>query len=440
MDIFQGVLNSILKVLADIWWIVLPLILFFPLRDLYLVYVRDRVIKKMNWVLLEIKVPKDILKTPKAMEQVFSAMYASYSHGFSFLWKYFEGEVDDWYSFEMVGHSHGIHFYVFAPANRKPVIESAVYAQYPDAEITEADDYTNLLPKSLPNQSYDLWGTSLILKKESFYPIRTYPYFEEAQEEKRLDPISSIAEAMAGLKENEWIWWQVIVCPSDFTTGNKWKEEGEQKIAELSGQGKKALGPGWLAGFAEWLGALFIAPFRVPEFGVKKEEKQQFYKFLNPAETEMAKAIDNKISKLGFDTTIRWIYIAPAKDFSSARATAVMGSIRQFNTQNLNNIGPDNKELTLISIGNWKAKFIPYYQKWMLLSRKKKLFANYKARRLRGKMVGKFRPTETKISTFNTEELATVYHFPTMLVATPQLRRLESKRGGAPAGLPVVEE
>ena len=37
----------------------------------------------------------------------------------------------------------------------------------------------------------------------------------------------------------------------------------------------------------------------------------------------------------------------------------------------------------------------------------------------------------------NTEELATIYHFPSATVKTPMLGRVEAKKGTPPASLPV---
>lgn len=37
----------------------------------------------------------------------------------------------------------------------------------------------------------------------------------------------------------------------------------------------------------------------------------------------------------------------------------------------------------------------------------------------------------------NTEELATVFHFPMKSVLTPELPKVEAKRGGPPTRLPV---
>ena len=48
-----------------------------------------------------------------------------------------------------------------------------------------------------------------------------------------------------------------------------------------------------------------------------------------------------------------------------------------------------------------------------------------------------YKPHKRKTIVLNTEELATIYHFPGSVVQTPSLSRIESKKGEPPAGLPV---
>lgn len=434
-DILIGILESIYGVATLTWWIFLPIILFFPLRKIYLIYIQDRYIKKMSWILLEIKVPKEILKTPKAMEQVFAAMYADYSHSISFLQLYFDGLVDSWYSFEIVGHAGGVHFYVYTQTKRRNVIESSIYSQYPDAEIHEVPDYVTTFGSVLPNEVYDIWGTDLGLRRESAYPIRTYPYFEAMVEEQRLDPISAITEVMSGLKDDEAIWLQFVISPSDEDVGNEWKKEGEEIIDKITGRQAAEAGKGIGAILADWFSNLFMAPVEHPIWPDANEKASVgVIKFLNPSEQEIVKNIDAKISKLGFETNIRFIYIDKRDSFTSANATAVMGTIRQFNTQSGNYFKP-GKLLTIPK--GWRPRFIPFYEKLNMLYVKRKLFGAYRDRQVGSRRVGKYRPSGGKIHTFNTEELATLYHFPITAVGAPKLRRLEAQKGAPPAGLPI---
>ena len=434
-DILIGILESIYGTAILTWWIFLPIILFFPLRKIYLIYIQDRYIKKMSWTLLEIKVPKEILKTPKAMEQVFAATYADCTHGITFLQLYLDGLLDSWYSFEIVGHAGGVHFYVYTQTKRRNVIESAIYSQYPDAEIHEVPDYVATFGSVLPNEVYDIWGTDLGLKRESAYPIRTYPYFEAMVEEQRLDPISAITEVMSGLKDDEAIWLQFVISPSDDDVGNDWKKEGEELIDKITGRQAAEARKGIGAVLIDWFSNLFMAPVEHPIWPDADEKAAVgVIKFLNPSEQEIVKNIDAKISKLGFETNIRFIYVDKRDSFTSANAVAVMGTIRQFNTQS-GNIFKPGKQLTLNK--GWRPRFIPFYAKLHLLYVKRKLFSAYRDRQVGSRRVGKYRPTSAKIHTFNTEELATLYHFPITSVGAPKLRRLEAQKGAPPAGLPI---
>ena len=66
-----------------------------------------------------------------------------------------------------------------------------------------------------------------------------------------------------------------------------------------------------------------------------------------------------------------------------------------------------------------------------LARRKRKMLSAY---RRRGFF---FQPEAQKPFVLNTEELATVYHFPGMLSQTPGLARIESKRAEPPVNLPI---
>jgi hypothetical protein len=44
---------------------------------------------------------------------------------------------------------------------------------------------------------------------------------------------------------------------------------------------------------------------------------------------------------------------------------------------------------------------------------------------------------QEKFSVLTPEELATIYHFPITSVEAPNLKRIETKRGGPPSGLPI---
>lgn len=433
MEIFFGIINSIIRVFVYLWWLILPLFLFPIFWNLYLVYIRTRYVNEIEWSMMEVKIPKEILKTPKAMEQIFAEMVATYSFGPKPVDAYLKGKVESWVSFEMAGYGGGVHFYVRFPSNFRNLMESAIYAQYPEAEIQPVEDYTELLGLILPNKIYDVWGTELILAKENYYPVKTYQYFEEPVEERRIDPIAAISEVMSNLKEGEMIWLQTLISPTGAPTGNDWQGEGQEKISEIAGRKiakdkKRGLG----GALYEWMRNLFFAPVKYPDWpGAKKEEEAKLSKFLDPYEQDIVKAIANKISKPGFEIIIRFVYLDRRDSFSPANVSAVLGSFQQFGIAHLNSFKPNPKMIT--SKGGWLAHFFPKYKEMVEFSKKRKIFDNYRARRF-----GVYNRTKPeKFSVLNTEELATIYHFPAIMVKAPRLRAVEAKKGGPPAGLPI---
>ena len=377
--------------------------------------VRRAYVQKISWKLLEVKIPQEILKTPKAMEQVFAAVHATYSGGIKFWDKWRKGKVEDWTSFELVGSAGRVHFYVRVAEPFRNLVESAIYAQYPDTEIVEvSEDYISLLPSVLPNRIYDLWGTNFILAREDAYPIRTYPYFEERVKEQRLDPIAAITEAISKLKVEEMIWLQILVRPA----GDKWVKEGEKLISKLIGRKGKQERTIW-GDLEEFLRNLIKAPFTSPVWsdGEEKEWPATNIGSLTSGEKDVVAAVENKISKLGFEFAVRFVYLDKIDSFTRSNVSAVLGAFRQFNTQNLNAFKPDGSVTTKADFP-FKAQKIYY--------RKRRIFDAYKLRLF-----------PKKFSILNIEELATIYHYPTIFVEAPTLKRLESRRGEPPAGLPI---
>jgi len=429
LDILQGILQKIVEVFFATWWFVFPLGLGFLAWQFWIYYIYIFDLRKQKWVLLEIKIPQSIEKTPKAMEQVFSAFYQIYSFGLKFMEKYWEGHLkEDYISCEIAGNAGAVNFYVRTPVKYKNLVESAIYSQYSDAEIREAEDYRLLWPKTLPSDIYDIAGSDYQLTRENPYPIRTYEYFEESQKEKRLDPIAAVVEVMSRLKEDEALWMQIFIRPVDAT----WKEEGEELVAELAGR-KKSKPKGSLYKVWEFINNLMNALFKFPQWR-EEEKKREENRLLmmTSGEKDVMEAIENKISKLAFETNIRFVYIDRVDSFSPLNVSAMMATFQQYATLHLNGLKPRIKTYTLTPAG-YKGiaslivnniKSIKRRIKWY---RKRRLWDNYvKLKWPRGKK-----------SILNIEELATIYHFPSIAVEAPLLRKLPVKKGEPPQGLPI---
>ncbi len=417
------VARSIAAVWNAIWWIALPLIALSVLWESWKIYLHWRFVSNLKFKLLEIKVPKNNLKTAKAMEQIFAAAHAPYSYGIRFWDKYWKGMEEPWMSFELVAHEGESHFYLRVPARYRNMMEAAVFSQYPDAEVTEAEDYLESMPDMLPNKDFTLDGFEEVLRHEDYRPIRTYLSFEDPIEERRVETMGGLLETMSKMRGDERLWYQVILVP----TGEAFQKEGEKAIAKLlkveTGEEKKASFPSLDLGIS--LGEALRAPFQHPgEAQLKKESPQQKMSFIVAShDKERAEAIQKKIAKIAFNATVRFVYLeqkdAPSKP---EYLMAIHGFVRQFNTQDLNSLKPNSPTTT----AGYAVRGL--FKQTRLNWRRHLLYEHYR-----------HTLPAHHASVLNVEELATIFHFPIQATTTSELEKVESRKGTPPAALPVIE-
>lgn len=387
----------------------------------YIVGIQEKYRRKLKYTLLSIDVPKENQQGPKAVEHIFANLAAAQSSG-NLIDKYIEGYTQPPFSFEIASLGGYIQFLIRMPEKFRDLAEAAVYAQYPDAEISETDDYTREAPSNFPNKEFDLWGTELKLYNKDAYPIRTYPAFEDmtSKDDKFKDPMASLLETLGKVGEEEQVWLQLILTPCK----SEWKSKGAVEVKKLIGQKvevKKSLSDKIIESplrLFEKLGDLFFA---VPS-AKKKEEKKEYnlMSYLTPGEKEVVTAMQNKLSKIGFQIQFRFIYLAKKEFFNKGKAiSGVMGAIQQFNTLNMNGFKPDSETKT--GVDYW-------FVKMRVTARQRSIMAAYKERKNTGKFF-----------ILNTEELATLFHFPVAAVKSPFLKKVEVKKGEAPGILPVSE-
>ncbi|MBI2635688.1 MAG: hypothetical protein HYW79_04110 [Parcubacteria group bacterium] len=413
----MNILYTILVIFLSLWWLWLPVFLIAIFIELWTQYLKSRALKKINWLLLEIKIPRDIQKTPKSMEQVFAGLHGVLT-GIKFLDKYWKGKVQEWFSFEIAGIDGMVYFFIRTPEQFRNLVEAQIHAQYPDAEILEVLDYAGPMGNKVPSKTNDISGAELILDKDDFYPIRTYLSFEEKEEERQVDPMAPFLEILSKLKSGENIFIQYLMKP---TNEKSWKEKGVEAINKLVGkkvEKKKSLITKIFGGLEEFIRNLMIAPAVYPEWGAaKKEESKTSTANLSPGEKTVVEAIENKMSKLAFKTGIRFAYIARSDVFNRANMAAVNGAFKQFNTVNLNAFKSNGEAGT--SAGQPFKKRREYLKKSGFMSRYIK------------------RKWPKKDFILNIEELATIYHYPVIVVEAPTLRRVDSKKAEPPVSLPI---
>lgn len=452
LEISLTVLNSVyltIEFLLSLWWIYIPWLLLVLAWDLWLKHRRQRSINSWEWVLLEIKPPREIKKTPKSMEQFFAGLHGI--QGWCHWWdRNIKGVVPDYFSIETISQGGEIHFLIRVRTKYRNLVESNIYAQYPESEIFEVDDYVGLVPDDIPNKDCDLWGTELILLKEDAYPIRTYLEFEKdiMVEEQRIDPVASLLETMASIEDDERIWIQTLIRP----VGDTWKEEGEKLRDKLIGRKDEAKQSLVAKEAGAWKDAAQEVAYKIVADGefsgdLEKDEKVlDIFKNVTKGEREIIEAIEKNIAKIGFEVIIRYVYIASKDSFRSGSIKrAINGCYKQFGSQNLNGFKYNGNISPGIDYRIQAKKIRDVY-------RKRRVFNDYKKRYFadHSGFYTWIRPffferlpifnwffIRSKPFVLNIEELATIYHFPAEPVKAPLTPKVESKKAEPPKGLPI---
>lgn len=435
-------LSLIFTIFKNWWWVFVPILLFFPFKSLYLWWLRwDVWYPRFKWILLEVKPPKEILKPFKAMEDVFSVLWGIIDAP-NWREKWCEGEIPLggglWLSFEIVSIGGEIHFFIRMPDFFRDTAESAIYGQYPEAEISVVPDYTKNVPEDIPNKEWDLYGENISLLRQDFYPIKTYPQFFEEKvaipEEKRIDPMDSLLEALSRLQPGEQLWIQIVANPI-FDAILPWTGKGKAEIKKIgSAVSKRWFGEEKKPSIWDILIGGKTAPSAPPP--AKPWPPGE----LMPKEQEIIAGIENKIKKHAYQTWIRALYIYKRNEphfFGNYKIPRTY--FNHFMTEHLN---------SPVYWGPTRTRIHYWFRDRRIYLRKRKQFKGYVdrlpplwPRTMTGEPLFSFGfaprgPGIRGTVILNIEELATIFHFPAKII-TPALPYVEAKKGGPPPRLPV---
>jgi len=197
---------------------------------------------------------------------------------------------------------------------------------------------------------------SFQLGKANFYPIKTF-------KDLATDPMSAITSSLAKMGPGEAAAIQVVISPAE----SDWQKAGSSFISSTK----------------------------------KSESDPEKAKFSTSAKT--LEAVENKISKPGFETSVRIVMVSPSEDMAKSTVTNLSSAFSQF-AGDLNKLGSRK----IWRKGSFMEDFLYRYQPMF------NLFGNH-------------------TSVLNTEELATVFHFPNKQITTPHIYWLNSKTAPAPS-------
>jgi len=423
--------KAILFVLPYVGIVILGYLTF----KMWVHYAQQSFISGIDWILLEIVPPRDVERSPKAMELfITNAFYHMSMKGGRE--EYWQGAVWFWFSMEIVSIDGKVHFYIQTPSRVKTLIETQMYAQFPQAQIKLVKDYTLAVDEISPKSEWNAWGCELKLVKPEAWPIKTYIDFgldKDPKEEYKVDPISPIVEFFGSLQKGEQAWMQIVVRP----TKKRWKTAGT------------------IFGYHDWVQESriqmekWLAPYTRKQVGI---DGGTALEIRPPDAYKLALAAMNaKTGKLGFDTGIRVMYVAKKEVYNMNNRRNIRLIWRQY-------AKPDCNELTRTNSTQGDA----YGSSWLGISSEKvmvladRMLHEYRERsffyhplrhiiddhNLRGPVLWLvkqfFLPYfHAPYFVLNVEELATLWHFPGQILRTPTLERIESKEASPPPNLPT---
>jgi hypothetical protein len=405
-EIWNGLLLAFKYVYMGlpIW---LPAAFLVALLEAWVYYKRTQFWQKEGSVLLEIKLPREIMKSPAAMEVVLQAFHQTGGEGtwINRLWK---GKTRSWFSLEIVSIGGNVKFFIWTKPGHRQFIESQMYSQYPGIEIYEADDYTKQFYYN--PEINEIYATEFKLTKPDPYPIKTYIDYgldKDPKEEFKVDPMTPMLEFLGSITAGHNIWVQILI-----------RAHKKRRLADVFGEKEDS-----------WIDETKSEVTKIIE-RYKPKDKTEYGRFPTKGETDLINSLERSVLKFPFDCGIRAIYIADKDKYNPANIGGILGMVKQFSSAgDLNGLRPNG----------WLFDFDYPWQEWLNNKEKIKVIAlqEYKLRRFFYSPWKNKKFHSVKPFILNTEELATIFHFPGSVASTPTFEKIPSLKAKAPSNLPI---
>lgn len=399
--------------LSPVW---LPIALWIATFGVWVWYIQGLFLSGRDPVLLDVRIPRDVTKSPRAMEIALISFMtgAGESQIFKRLWR---GNVRAYYSLEYASFGGEVHMYVWTWKDWRAAVEYALYAQFPEIEIHQVPDYASHF--NFDPQRYAIFATDFKLALNDAVPIKTYIDFEldkDPKEEFRIEPLAQMFEYLGSLKPGEQAWVQIIFRQSgpqgsiihwNENGADKWRKERVTKmVREIRKQA--SVNPGMED---------------EPDTNEKK-----YGAFPRPTwqQNQLIEAIERNSGKMPFDVGIRALYITDKTKTSPVGSS--INALRNF-WKPLSNPG----YLNSLNPARWHNDFDFPWQDFNGIRDRLTSSRALDAYRRRSYF---FAPWETPHFVMTNEALATLWHFPSRTIAAPGLERIPATKAEPPANLP----
>jgi hypothetical protein len=375
-------------------------------------------------ILLELRIPKEIQKSPRAMELAITGMHIGISES-NFVSRSWFGKQRPSYALEMASIEGRIHFYIYTRRFFKNIVESQLYAQYPEIEVVEAEDYTQGLYYDPKLNNVD--GCDFKLSEDDVYPIKTYIDYEldkDPKEEYKIDPMAHLMEYFSGLGPGEQAWLQIYFRTDKSVIPTMQKKEGVSWFEKS---------PRWKAAIEKEIKN--IRDKATPQIAHPQDPDvtSPGYPVLGPSQIEAIKALERSAGKLPFEVGMRGLYVARKDAYRPINWIALFSVMKQFSSENLNGVTAAGGSWLYAFDYPWEDPFgtrQPYRRTELI-----------RAMQLRAWFSTPYvipgPPFNTPSYTMTAEELATIFHIPSRIIQAPGLTRIPAKKSEAPPNLPI---
>jgi len=297
----------------------------------------------------------------------------------------------DHISLEIVAIDKQIYFYLGCQTKIASMVEKQLHAQHPSASIVQVPEFRLFKP----DQKAIACGN--LKQQENFIlPILTYQKLEG-------EPLNGITNALSKLDKNDSAAIQIIIRPEN----NDWRHEAEKKSRDVvegkpltSGTKNKTLK--YMKKFFDFIGDLAKTARGT---GGEGESKPDMPDKLTTIQEQQISALQEKASKLGFQTQVRIITAAQTESEAEMYLNNIAASFAQFSSAEFNSLNFKKTK------ANEKDEFIKDY-----IFRR----ASY----------------DQPEMLLNSQEIASCYHLPNQYVDTPNIAWMRTKESNPPSNLP----
>lgn len=345
-------------------------------------------------VMLEVRVPRESgkkedepLKDYRAyvgvMEQLISSFSSYYSAKVMSFW---HGQPI--FSFEVISKNSEIIFFVGVPKQLQEPIEKQILSYYPAAQVEPSSEFKIFDPQLKASIGV------LSLTKQFIYPLKTY-------EELDADPLASITNSLSRLGPNSRASVQVLVRPHKGT----WQMAVSNAINQLqAGKSIPTSSNFWMRQLHNVGNTTTGMSKAVTQQKEGEESTGAAPQPQGPTPIQQAQMdlIQKKGQKTGFEVQVRILALSQTQEAAKEDVRNIFSSFAQFGSPDRNNLR--------ITFPRSVGKMLPYF------------------------VLRHF--TNKHIILLNSEELATLFHFPSFLIDTPGIRWFLAKRAPAPSNLP----